>query len=88
MIHLELAIDFDNNAGTNGTTAFTDSEAETLFDSDRSDEFNAHVNVIAGTAHFNAFGKGDSTGNVGSSEVELRSVVVKERSVTTTFFLS
>jgi len=88
MIHLELAIDFDNNAGTNGTTAFTDSEAETLFDSDRSDEFNAHVNVIAGTAHFNAFGKGDSTGNVGSSEVELRSVTSEEGLLTAAFLFS
>ena len=85
MIHLELAIDFDNNAGTNGTTAFTDSEAETLFDSDRSDEFNAHVNVIARTAHFNAFGKADSTGNVGSSEVELRSVTCEEGLLTAAF---
>ena len=28
----ELLLDIDNNAGTNGTAAFTDSEAQTLLD--------------------------------------------------------
>ena len=65
----------------------TDSEAETLFDSDGSDELNVHENVIAGHAHFNAFGKVDNTCNVCCSEVELGTVVVEERCVTAAFIL-
>ena len=80
----KLFVDSDNNTGTNGTAAFTDSETETGFDCDRFDEFNVHFNVITRHAHFGAFGKGDYAGNVSSSEEELRSVVVEERSMTAT----
>ena len=38
-----------------------------------------HVDVIAGHAHLDAFGQGDDAGNVGGTEVELRTVVVEER---------
>ena len=31
----KLLVDLDDDAGTNGTAAFTDSEAEALLDSDR-----------------------------------------------------
>ena len=81
----KLFVDFDNNTGTDGSAAFTDSEAETFFDCDRLDKFNIHLDVIAGHAHFSAFGKGDNTGNVSSSEEELRTIVVEERSMTATF---
>jgi len=81
-----LRVDIDNDAGTNGTAAFTNSKTETLFDSDGGDEFNGHIYVVTGTAHFYAFGKTDSTGNVSSSEVELRSVTCEEGLLTATFF--
>ena len=79
---LKLVVDSDNSAGANGTAAFADSETKTVFDSDGSDEFNVHFNVVTGHAHFSAFGKGDNAGNVSSSEVELGTVVVKEGGVT------
>ena len=63
-----LFVDLDNNAGTYGSAAFTDSETKTDFDSDGGDQFNVHIHVIAGHAHLNAFGKGDHAGNVGGSE--------------------
>ena len=84
----KLCKDFSNNAGTNGSTAFTDSETETLFHSDSRDEFNGHIYVIAGAAHFNAVGKADNTGNVSSSEVELGSVTSEEGFLTSAFFFS
>ncbi len=43
--------------------------------------------MVAGTAHINAFGKLDNTGNVGGSEVELRSVTGYEGFLTAAFFL-
>ena len=46
-----------------------------------------HLNVIAGHAHFHIIGKCDNAGNVSCSEVELRSVVVEERSMTSALFL-
>ena len=46
-----------------------------------------HNNVVAGHAHLNAFGQGDDAGNVGGTEVELRTIVVEEGSMTAAFFL-
>ena len=84
---MKLSVNLGNNAGTNGTAALTDSETETLFDSDRSDKLNIHLNVIAGHAHLYAFGKSDNTGNVGGSEIELRTIVGEEGSMTAALFL-
>ena len=85
---MKLSKNLSNNARTNGTATLTDSETKTLLASDRSDELNVHINVIAGTAHLNVSGKIDDTGNVGSSEVELRSVTGEEGLRTATLFLS
>jgi len=74
----KLLVDLSNDARTYGTATLTDSEAKTLLASDRSDKLNVHVYVVAGTAHLNVSGKSDDTGNVGSSEVELRSVTAEE----------
>ena len=82
----ELAVDRGNNAGTNSTAAFTDSEAETLFNSDRGNQLNIHGDVIARHAHLSAFRQGDNTGNVSGSEIELRTIVVEERSMTAALF--
>ena len=72
LLRNELFVDLDNNAGAYGSAAFTDSETKVLLDSDGGDKLNVHINVVAGHAHFSAFGKSDNTGNVGSSEIELR----------------
>ena len=85
--NLKLFVDSGNNTGTYGTTTLTDSETKTFFNSDRSDKLNVHLYVIARHTHLYAFGKRDNTGNVSSSEIELRTIVVEERSVTAAFFL-
>ena len=83
----KLLVDSDNNTGADGTAAFTDSETESVLYCNRGDQFDIHVNVVAGHAHLNAFGKGDNAGNVSCTEVELRSVVVEERGVTAALIL-
>ena len=85
---MKLSVNLGNNAGTNGTSTLTDSETEAFFNSDRSDKLNIHLYVIARHAHLCAFGKSDNAGNVSSSEIELRTIVVEERSMTAALFLS
>ena len=75
----QLDLSLDDNTGTDGTAALADSEAETLLDSDRGDQLNLHVDVIAGHAHLGALGQSDDAGDVGGTEVELRTIVVEER---------
>ena len=85
LLIFRLAEDLGNNAGSDGSAAFADSETETFFDSDRGDEFNFHRNVVARHNHFNVSRQFDGTGNVGRSEVELRTISVEERGVTSAF---
>ena len=82
-----LLHDLGNNTGTNGTATLTDSETQTLLDSDGGDQLDLHVDVIAGHAHLNTLGQGDDAGNVGGTEVELGTIVVEEGSMTAAFFL-
>ncbi len=71
---------------TDCTTTFADSETEVHVQCDFREQLNVDFYVITRHAHFNAFRKGDGTGNVRCTEVELRTIVVAKRSVTTTFF--
>lgn len=82
----KLLDDLAHNAGTNGSAAFADSEAQTLFAGDRSDKLNSEGDVVAGTAHLNTLRKLDNTGNVGGSEIELRSVTGNEGFLASAFF--
>src|SRR5690554_689808 len=77
-----------NHAGANGTAAFADSEAQTFFHGDRSDQGNNQLDVVARHDHFHAFGQFAGTGHVSGTEVELRTVALEERGVTTTFVLA
>ena len=81
-----LVEDFGDLTRTYSAAAFTDGETQTLVASNRSDEVNDDLNVVAGHYHFNAFGKSDLTCNVEGTDVELGTIVVVERSVTATFF--
>ncbi len=81
----ELLFDLDNLAGTYGTSTFTDSETETFVEGYRSDELNVDLNVIAWHNHLSSLWKGDLTGNIKCTDEELRTIVVVEWSVTSTF---
>ena len=67
--------------------AFADSETHAFFHGNRGDQLNVHINVVAGHAHLSALGQGDDAGNVGGTEVELRTIVVEERGMTAALFL-
>ena len=51
------------------------------------DQLNGHLYVVAGHAHLNASRQLANAGNVGCSEVELRTIVVEERSMTAALVL-
>jgi hypothetical protein len=59
-----------------------------LFDGDRRDQFNFHLDVVTRHDHFNAGRQFNDAGDVGGTEVELRAVVRHERGVTSTFFFA
>src|SRR5690606_33342561 len=78
--------DFSNNASANGTAAFADSEAQTFFHRDRSDQRNVHRHVITWQNHFFVCWQLDCACYVCCTEVELRTVALEEWCVTTAFF--
>src|SRR5688572_32588626 len=76
-----------DDAGADGTAAFTDREAQLFFHRDRHDQVHFHRDVVARHHHFGAFGQMHDAGHVGGAEVELGPVVGEERGVTTALFL-
>jgi hypothetical protein len=58
-----------------------------LVESHSVDEVDSDFHVVTRHHHFNAFGESDLTGAVHGAEVELRTILVAERSVTATLFL-
>ena len=86
MASRKLLDDADHLASANGTTTFADSELQTVVHSYRSDELHSDFHVIARHHHLYAVREDDLTGNVKSTDEELRTIVIVERSVTTTFF--
>ncbi len=79
--------DLSNNAGSYSSSAFTNRESQSLFDRDRGDQADRHHDVVARHAHFSAFRKLQIAGYVCCSEIELRSVSIEERGVSSAFFL-
>ena len=81
----ESVDEFGNLTGTYGTATLTDSETQTLRASYRIDQLNLNLEVITRHYHLSSFRKSDLTGNIHGTDVELRTIVVVERSVTATF---
>src|SRR5690606_31086497 len=77
-----------NHTGADGTTTFANREAQAVFHGDRSDQSDNHLDVVARHDHFHAFRQLAVTGHVSGTEVELRTVALEERSVTTAFFFA
>src|SRR5690606_23260753 len=86
--HQALLDDFGDDTGADGTTTFTDGEAQAFFHRDRVDQRNRHLHVVTRHDHFDTFRQGAGTRYVGGTEVELRAVAVEEWGVTTTFILA
>ena len=66
--------DFGNHARANGTTAFADREAQTVFHRDGGDQLHVELQVVARHNHFSAFWQLNGTGDVCGPEVELWTV--------------
>ena len=64
-----------------------DSEAQALLHGDRVDEVALDGDVVTRHSHLGALGELDRTGNVGGTEVELRTIAIEERGVTAALLL-
>src|SRR5690606_7554493 len=81
-----LLDDRGDHAGTNDTTAYANREAQAIFHGVRSDQGDSHLHVVTRHDHFYAVRQFARTDHVSGPEVELRTVALEERSMTTTFF--
>ena len=75
-----------NLTRTYSTTTFTDCETKTYVKSNRIDELYRDFYVIARHYHFSSLRKSNFTGAVHCTKIELRTILVTERSMTTAFF--
>src|SRR5262249_32464203 len=69
-------------------TALADGEAETFFHGDRRDQLDLHLHVVTRQDHLHALRDLDSSADVGGADVELRSITVEERRVSTPLLLA
>ncbi len=83
-----LLDDLGYDASADGTTAFTNSETQTIFHRDGFDQSDSHLDVVTWHYHFNAFWQLAVTSHVSSTEVELWTVAFEERSMTAAFFFA
>src|SRR5581483_2401595 len=84
---LELLDYFGDDAGADGAAALADRETQARIHGDRLDQLDVHVRVVARHDHLLALGKLHRARHVRRAEVELRAVVVEERSVAAAFVL-
>src|SRR6195952_1418155 len=84
----ELLDDLGDDAGADGTATFTDGEAQAFFHRDRVDQLDRDAHVVARHDHFLVLRQLDRTRHVRRAEVELGTVVVEERRVTSAFILA
>src|SRR5574340_49072 len=84
---ISLLFDLGPDAGTDGAAAFTDGKTQTFIHGDRGNQGNLDADVVARHDHLGAGRQFNAAGDVGGTEVELRTVAVEERGVTTTFVL-
>src|SRR6195952_4002969 len=82
-----LLDDLGDDAGADGTAAFTDGEAQAFFHRDRGDQLDRDRHVVAWHDHFLAFRQFDGARHVRRAEVELGTIVVEERRVAAAFVL-
>jgi len=80
--------DFTNYAGADCAATFADRKAKFFFHRDWHDKLDVNVNIIARHNHFSTFVKRHNASHISCTEVELRTVVVKERRMTMLSFAS
>src|SRR6201999_636210 len=82
-----LLDDLADGSGADGASTFADSEAQTLLHRDGRMQRDLQLDVVAGHAHLGACRKLRRSSHVRRAEVELGTVAVEERSVTSALFL-
>src|SRR5579875_394368 len=80
--------DFGNLSCTHRTPTFANSEFQTFFHSNRSNEMHGQGYIITRHHHFYSLRKLHFTCYVGSTEIELRTVVIEERRMPATFLFA
>src|SRR5690606_33546855 len=76
-----------DDAGTYRAATLADSKTQAVFHRDRVDQGHHHLDVVTRHHHLNTFRQLDRTSHVRGPEIELRTVTLEERGMTTTFFL-
>src|ERR1051325_9905054 len=79
--------DFANTAGADGPAAFANGETLAFFHGYRRDDFDFDRDIVTGHDHFHSLREGHGASHVRGSEIELRTVIRKERRMTAAFFL-
>ncbi len=82
-----LVEDLGDGSCTDGVATFTDGELGLGFEGNGVDELDGELDVVARHDHLDTLRKGDGSGDIGRTEVELRSVVGSEGSVSSALFL-
>ncbi len=83
----ELSNDAGDHPRSDGLTALSDGEAITIGPRDWLLQRDFQLDAIAGHCHVNSAQHVRTSGHVGGSEKELRSIDIKEWRVPTSFFL-
>src|SRR5688572_14153020 len=87
LLAYDLLQNFGDDAGADGLATLADGEAQALLHRDRRDQLDHHFDVVPGHDHLNARRQLHRTRHVGRAEVELRTIALEERRVTTALFL-
>src|SRR4051812_11268588 len=82
-----LLDDLGHDARPDGPAALADGEAQALVHSDRLDELDRHLDVVAWHDHLRALGQVGDAGHVGRAEVELGPIAGEERRVAAALLL-
>src|SRR6185369_2803383 len=86
LLAYELLQNLRYNTRADGLATFADREAQPVFHRDRADQFDRHLDVVAGHDHLDARRQLHRTRHVRGPEVELRTIALEERGMTPAFF--
>src|SRR5215510_14938018 len=83
---LQLLDDLGHDTRADGLTAFADREFQSFIHGDRRNQVDLYIAIVAGHNPFGALGKLYYSRDIGSPEVELWPIAVKEWCVPSAFF--
>src|SRR5436305_13853980 len=81
-----LLHNLSNRARADRVSTFTDGEAQTFFHGHRRDQLNHQLHVVARHHHLGSRWKLGYSGHVCRTQIELRTISLEERCMSSTFF--